>query len=123
MFQDVSDRAETIEQEFGYDRLIDNVMLYWLTNSGPSSARYYWEADRAGRPTVSAKKPMTMPTGISMFPGEEKRLSERWARRRFTRLLHFNELPSGGHFAAMERPDLFVDEVRRTFATVRDAGA
>ena len=63
--------------------------------------------------------PMPTPTGISMFPGEQIRLSRRWAERRFANLVHFNELDRGGHFAALEQPALFVDEVRTTFRSLR----
>jgi microsomal epoxide hydrolase len=63
--------------------------------------------------------PMATPTGISMFPGEQLRLSQRWAERRFANLVHFNELARGGHFAAMEQPAAFVDEVRRTLGALR----
>ncbi len=63
--------------------------------------------------------PMPTPTGISMFPGEQLRLSRRWAETRFSKLVHFNELSRGGHFAALEQPDLFVNEVRETFKSLR----
>jgi len=63
--------------------------------------------------------PLSMPTGISMFPGEQVRLSRRWAESRFSKLIHFNEPDRGGHFAALEKPDLFVDEVRETFKSLR----
>ena len=68
-----------------------------------------------GMPTA----PMATPAGISMFPGEQVRLSHRWAARRFAKLVHFNELEHGGHFAAMEQPAVFVDEVRTTFRLAR----
>jgi len=63
--------------------------------------------------------PMQIPAGISMFPGEQVRLSRRWAEPRFANLVHFNTLDRGGHFAALEQPDLFVDELRASFATLR----
>jgi pimeloyl-ACP methyl ester carboxylesterase len=119
LFQDVSDSGGDVESVFELDHLIDDIMLYWLPNTGASSARLYWEAMQAmqdgGMPTV----PMATPTGISMFPGEQLRLSKRWAERRFGNLLHFNELERGGHFAAMEQPAVFVEEVRSTFRLLR----
>lgn len=97
------------------DELLDNVMLYWLTAAGASSARLYWESfgDEGGR------QPVPAPSGVSVFPHEIFRTSRRWAERRFTDLRWFNELPVGGHFAAFEQPALFVDEVRSFFRLVR----
>ena len=63
--------------------------------------------------------PMQAPTGISMFPGEQLRLSRRWAQARFSNLIHFNELTRGGHFAALEQPAAFVEELRATFSGLR----
>jgi pimeloyl-ACP methyl ester carboxylesterase len=96
------------------DELLDNVMLYWLPAAGASSARLYWESFRA-----RDFKPIDVPAGISVFPKEIFRVSRRWAQTRFSDLRHFGEPPRGGHFAAMEQPQLFVDEVRAFFATVR----
>lgn len=62
---------------------------------------------------------MPVPAGISMFPGEKARISRRWAAARFTKLVHFNELPKGGHFAAWEQPAAFVTELRATFEKIR----
>jgi epoxide hydrolase len=96
------------------DQLLDNVMLYWLPAAGASSARLYWESFRN-----RDFKSIDVPAGISVFPKEIFRLSRRWAETRFTDLRHFGEPPRGGHFAAMEQPQLFVDEVRAFFGTVR----
>lgn len=96
------------------DELLDNVMLYWLTDSGASSARIYWESFGS----VSSD-PVHVPTGISMFPKEIFRTSRRWAERRFTDLVHWREHDRGGHFAAFERPDVFVDELRDCFRRLR----
>ncbi len=96
------------------DELLDNVMLYWLPGTAASSARLYWESCRTpGLDIVS------MPTGCSIFPKEIFRSSRRWAEKRFTNLIHWNELDKGGHFAAFERPETFVDEVRTCFRGVR----
>jgi pimeloyl-ACP methyl ester carboxylesterase len=96
------------------DELLDNVMMYWLTNSGASSARLYWEsfADRE-RPVISK------PVGCSIFPHEIFRPSRRWAEARYSNLIHFNVLDRGGHFAALEQPAIFVDEVRMCFRQLR----
>jgi len=96
------------------DELLDNVMMYWLTNSAASSARLYWESFGKGK-----GGPITIPVGCSIFPKEIFRTSRRWAQRRFEKLVHFNELDRGGHFAAFEQPETFIDEVRTCFGHVR----
>jgi pimeloyl-ACP methyl ester carboxylesterase len=89
-------------------------MLYWLPAAGASSARLYWESlVRANRDPVGA------PSGMSIFPKELFRPSRRWAERRFTDIRYWNELDKGGHFAAFEQPDTFVDEIRAFFRLVR----
>jgi microsomal epoxide hydrolase len=119
LFQDVSDSGSNPESVFAIDEMIDDIMLYWLPNAGPSSARFYWEAMREMMSGGMSFMPLSMPTGISMFPGEQVRLSRRWAESRFSRLTHFKELDRGGHFAALEQPGLFVDELRETFQSLR----
>lgn len=119
LFQDVSDNGGDVESVFALDAIIDDIMLYWLPNTGASSARLYWETMQAMRHGGMPTAPMTTPAGISMFPGEQVRVSQRWAERRFAQLVHFNELDRGGHFAAMEQPALFVEEVRTTLRKVR----
>jgi len=97
------------------DRLLDNVMLYWLTNTGASSARLYWES--FSNPPVERPQ---VPVGCSVFPREILRPSRRWAEAHYgDQLVWFNELGRGGHFAALEVPDLLVDEIRATFRKVR----
>ena len=119
LFQDVSDSGGNPESVFSLDEMLDDIMMYWLPNTGASSARLYWEGMQEMMSGGMSPSPMKMPTGISMFPGEQSRLSRRWAERRFTNLVHFNELDRGGHFAALEQPALFVDEVRTTFRSLR----
>ncbi len=98
------------------DELLDNVMLSWLPGTGASSARLYWESFNDFGPQLA---PVTVPTGASIFPKEISRPSRRWAEGRFLDLRHWNELDHGGHFAAFEQPEVFVDEVRTFFRTVR----
>lgn len=119
LFQDVSDSGGNAESVFALDELIDDIMLYWLPNTGASAARLYWEGMQAMRQGGMPSAPMPTPTGISMFPGEQLRLSKRWAEARFAKLVHFGELARGGHFAALERPADFIDEVRKTFRFAR----
>jgi len=96
------------------DEMLDNVMLYWLTAAGASSARLYWES--FGRPLTG---PVQVPVGCSVFPREIFRASRRWAQKQFPDLRYWNEPAKGGHFAAFEQPALFVDEVRAAFRTFR----
>lgn len=96
------------------DELLDNVMLYWLPGNAASSARLYWESFR-----TPPMEPISIPVGCSIFPKEIFRTSRRWAEKRFSKLVHFNELPKGGHFAAFEQPETFVREVRDCFRTLR----
>ena len=96
------------------DELLDNVMAYWLTDSAASSARLYWESFKS-----IDFSPIEVPSAISVLPKEIFRTSRRWAESRFTDLRHFNELDRGGHFAAFEQPELFVDEVRAAFRSMR----
>jgi epoxide hydrolase len=104
------------------DELLDNLMLYWLPRTGASSARLYWESIRQVNDWISgegALEPIDVPTGCSIFPKEIQRPSRRWAERRFPDIRHWNELDRGGHFAAFEQPELFVDEVRTFFGQLR----
>lgn len=90
------------------DQLLDNVTLYWATNSAASSARLYWESFNT--PNLN---PISQPMALSVFPKEIMRTSERWARGRFHDLVHFNnQFERGGHFAALEVPDILVSELR-----------
>jgi len=103
------------------DELLDNLMLYWLPGTGASSARLYWESIRQVNEWISgsALDTVAVPTGCSIFPRENQRPSRRWAERRFTDIRHWHELDRGGHFPALEQPELFVDEVRSFFRLVR----
>ncbi len=97
------------------DELLDNVMLYWLPATGASSARLYWESFN----NVDVFTPVEVPVGCSIFPKEILRMTRRWAEGRFTDLRYWNELDRGGHFAAFEQPELFVDELRACFRLIR----
>jgi len=118
LFDDVSDHDGDVEDVLTLDQMLDDITLYWLTNTGASSARLYWEsmASMTSREPVPS---MALPTAISMFPGEQVRLSRRWAEARFDDLVHFNQLPAGGHFAAMEQPAALTDEIRTAFRSLR----
>ncbi|MGZ4705151.1 MAG: alpha/beta fold hydrolase, partial [Acidimicrobiales bacterium] len=96
------------------DELLDNVMLYWLPATGASSARLYWESFDDVDFT-----PIDVPVGCSIFPKEIVRMTRHWAEGRFPDLRYWNELDKGGHFAAFEQPEAFVDEVRACFRLMR----
>jgi pimeloyl-ACP methyl ester carboxylesterase len=98
------------------DDLLDNITLYWLTNTGVSSGRLYWE-NKAG--FFEAKK-ISIPFAMSVFPDELYRAPRSWAERAYpNNLIYFNELDRGGHFAAWEQPQLFSEELRAAFRTLR----
>ncbi len=102
------------ENVLSRDELLDNVMLYWLPGTAASSARLYWESFNT--PPIGN---VQVPVGCSIFPKEIFRTSKRWAEKAFGELLHFNTLDKGGHFAAFEQPETFVDEVRTCFRSLR----
>ncbi len=106
------------ENVLSRDELLDNVMLYWLPGTGASSARLYWESFEHSF-NEGAADAIAVPTGCSIFPKELIRISRRWANSRFTDIRYWNELDKGGHFAAFEQPETFVDELRSFFALVR----
>jgi pimeloyl-ACP methyl ester carboxylesterase len=116
-----TDHGGHLDDVLTRDQLLDNVMLYWLPGTGASSARLYWESIRQVNEWISgaAVDTVTAPTGCSIFPKELQRLSRRWAERRFVDIRYWNEPDRGGHFAAFEQPQLFVDEVRAFFRLVR----
>lgn len=107
------------ERVLSLDEMIDDIMMYWLPNTGASSARIYWENAQMMTSGAPPPGPMQTPAGLSVFPAEQVRISRRWAKRRFANLVHYNELDRGGHFAAMEQPAAFSDEVRATFRSLR----
>jgi pimeloyl-ACP methyl ester carboxylesterase len=106
------------ENALSRDELLDNVMLYWLTGSGASSARLYWESfgkTFGGAPDAGVQ----IPTGCSIFPKEIVATPRSWAEQRYKNIVYWNELDRGGHFAAFEQPELFVNELRSCFRLMR----
>jgi len=103
------------------DALLDNITLYWLTNTATSAARLYWE-NKGRSPLVAAVQKtsdISLPVAISVFPGEIYRAPESWARRAYPKLVYFHEVDRGGHFAAWEQPELFAGELRAAFKPMR----
>jgi pimeloyl-ACP methyl ester carboxylesterase len=97
------------------DEMLDNIMVYWLTNSGASSARLDFESFT---PDFSRQE-LDMPVAVSVFPGEAYRPPKVWGERTYSKLVYWNETGQGGHFAAFEQPDLFVAELRKSLAQFR----
>jgi len=97
------------------DDILDNISLYWFTNTAVSSSRLYWENKTA----FFDVKNVTIPVAVSVFPDEIYAAPRSWAERAFPKLIHFNRLDKGGHFAAWEQPQAFVSELRTAFRTLR----
>ena len=118
-FKTWTDNDGLPESAVSRDELLDNVMMYWLTGTGASSARLYWESFRASfGPDLPQ---VTVPTACSQFAKELAKPPREWVERRYPKLVYWNEIPKGGHFAAFEQPALFVDEVRSGFRAMRRA--
>ena len=103
------------------DHILDNITLYWLTNTATSSARLYWESGRSIAALVaSGKKPpeIKLPVGFTVFPGEIFRAPRTWAEKVYPNLIYFHEAAKGGHFAAWEEPELFSEEIREAFKSL-----
>ncbi|RAO51353.1 Microsomal epoxide hydrolase [Micromonospora saelicesensis] len=106
------------------DSILDNITLYWLTGTGASSARWYWEQGRfqaAAQAAGQAPPPVTVPVGFTTFPGEIWAAPRSWAEAVYPGIAYFNEADRGGHFAAWEEPELFSAEVRAAFRPLRKA--
>jgi pimeloyl-ACP methyl ester carboxylesterase len=97
--------------------IVDNITLYWLTNTGVSSARLYWESKLA----FFAPKGVALPVAVSAFPDELYQAPRSWAEKAYPKLIHYNRLAQGGHFAAWEQPDLFSAEMRAAFKSLRQS--
>jgi pimeloyl-ACP methyl ester carboxylesterase len=102
------------------DNILDNVTLYWLTGTGASAARSYWEGGRAAALAAGQTPPaVSIPVGFTTFPGEIFRAPRSWAEAVYPTLAYFNEADKGGHFAAWEEPQLFAEELRAAFGSLR----
>jgi microsomal epoxide hydrolase len=107
-----SDCDGDIERSFTKDQLLDNLMLYWATATAHSSVRFYYEFQHGIMDgSLALGQRVDAPTGYAVYPKEQMQSSRRWAERDFN-LVHYERMPRGGHFAAMEVPDLFVDDLR-----------
>jgi pimeloyl-ACP methyl ester carboxylesterase len=110
----------TYKSDLTRDDLLDNLTLYWLTNTGVSAARLYWE----NKADFFDAKPITIPYAISVFPDELYQAPRSWAEQAYpNNLIHYNRLDRGGHFAAWEQPQLFSEEMRASFRSLRQTVA
>jgi pimeloyl-ACP methyl ester carboxylesterase len=103
------------------DNILDNITLYWVTGTGASTSRIYWETGRAS--TASFKNPpphMRLPAAYTVFPDELFQAPRHWVKHAYHHLVYYNEAPKGGHFAAWEEPEIFADELRAGFRPLRD---
>jgi pimeloyl-ACP methyl ester carboxylesterase len=106
------------------DHILDNITTYWLTGTGASAARSYWEGARAGALAAGQAPPVvSLPVGFTTFPGEIFRAPRSWVEKLYPNLIYFNEVHKGGHFAAWEEPELFSEEIRAAFRPLRKQGA
>jgi len=108
-------RTASTNGELTRDEVLDNITLYWLTNTGVSASRLYWEY-RGG---FFNAKGVAIPVAVSVFPGEQYQAPRSWTERAYPGLIHFNELEKGGHFAAWEQPELLSAELRTAFQSLR----
>ncbi len=114
-FQAWSDCEGVPENILTQDEMLDNIMMYWLSNTGTSAARLYWESFYGAFGATDVH----IPTGCSIFPKDIYRAPKSWADRCLHNLIYWNELDRGGHFAAFEQPELFVNELRNCFGLIR----
>jgi pimeloyl-ACP methyl ester carboxylesterase len=104
------------ERSLGRDEMLDDITLYWLTDTATSSGRIYWETGVAGSATPG---PVTIPVAVTIFPGEVYRPPKGWLERAYPKLIHYHRVDRGGHFAAWEEPQLFSEELRAAFRSLR----
>jgi pimeloyl-ACP methyl ester carboxylesterase len=109
------DRTTSATGELTRDEILDNITLYWLTNTGVSASRLYWEY-KGG---FFNAKGVTIPVAVSVFPGEQYQAPRSWTEQAYPNLVYFNEVDKGGHFAAWEEPELFASELRAAFRPLR----
>jgi pimeloyl-ACP methyl ester carboxylesterase len=116
-------KFDDTDSEKSRDEVLDDITLYWLTNSATSSARLYWEYSGRSPALAGPEKTaeISLPVAITVFPGESYQAPETWARRAYRNLTYFHEVDKGGHFAAWEQPALFSAELRAAFRPLRPA--
>jgi pimeloyl-ACP methyl ester carboxylesterase len=122
-FAEWTDSGGEPEDALTYDEMLDAISLYWLTRTGTSSSRSYWEGAQAGGGPFDAVPIPTVPVAVTVFPAEIYPAPRSWGDRTFGNVIHWNEVDKGGHFAAWEQPELLSQEVRAAFRSLRRAHA
>ena len=120
-YEDIS-RGIVEEQPVGNltrDEVLDNITLYWLTNTGVSASRLYWEY-KGG---FFNAKGVNIPVAVSVFPSEQYQAPRSWTEQAYPNLIYFNEVDEGNHFAAWGQPELFTDEIRAGFRSLREGSS
>jgi hypothetical protein len=107
------------EKALTRDEILDDVTLYWFTNTGASSSRSYWDAAQGEGGPFNAVEIKEVPVAVTIFPGEIYRAPLSWCEQTFHKLIYWNEVDKGGHFAAWEQPLLFSEEIRAAFRSLR----
>ena len=110
-------RTSSTTGELTRDEILDNITLYWLTNTGVSASRLYWEY-KGG---FFNAKGVSIPVAVTVFPGEQYEAPRSWTERAYPKLIHYNRVAKGGHFAAWEQPTIFAEELRAAFKSLRSA--
>jgi pimeloyl-ACP methyl ester carboxylesterase len=106
------------------DAVLDNITLYWLTSTGASTSRLYWETGRAAKASFKNPPPhVKLPVAYTVFPDELFQAPRHWVKHAYHHLVYYNEAPRGGHFAAWEEPEIFAGELRAGFKSLREAGS
>ena len=114
-FQSKTDNHGLAEDALSTDDMLDAISLYWFTNSAASSARIYWE----NKSSTFAGPKLTLPVAVTVFPKDIPRLPRSWIEDTYSNLIHYGEADKGGHFAALEQPEILVSEIRTGLRTLR----
>jgi pimeloyl-ACP methyl ester carboxylesterase len=111
----------TVSGNLTRDNVLDNITLYWLTGTGTSTSRLYWETGRSSKASLKNPPPhVRLPVAYTVFPGEIFQAPRHWVKSAYHNLIYYHEAERGGHFAAWEEPELFSQEMRAAFRSLRD---
>jgi pimeloyl-ACP methyl ester carboxylesterase len=108
-----------VSEGLSRDDVLDNITLFWLTNTAVSAARLYWEYKLSSNLSFFTPKGVKIPVAVSAFPDELFQAPRSWAEQAYAKLIHYNKLPKGGHFAAWEQPKFLTEELRAGFKSLR----
>ena len=108
-----------VSEGLSRDDVLDKITLFWLTNTGVSAARLYWEYNLSDKLSFFSPKGVKLPVAVSAFPDELFQAPKSWAEQAYPNLIHYNKLPKGGHFAAWEQPEFLSEQLRASFKSLR----